>query len=91
MLGRRGDNEMVNKKLIKIVDIKQKNARSVYLDLQLGKERGSYNVSIVDRNGIFGLELPNALGLKLRSFPPSETRSLVTQVKRQITQKLIHA
>jgi len=76
---------------IKIVGIKQKNARSIILNLQLGSERGDYNVSIVDQNGIFGLELPDALGLKLRSFPPAETRNLVASVKREMAKNLIPA
>ncbi len=89
MLGWRGNNEMANS--IKIVGIKQKNGRSISLNLLLGNERGTYDVSIVDCNGIFGLELPHALGLKLRNFPPAESRNLVASVKREIAKNLIPA
>jgi hypothetical protein len=82
---------MENGNLIKIVSIKQKNARSVRLNLQLGNESGSYDVSIVDRNGVFGLELPDALGLKLRRFPPAESRNLVASVKRKMAKTLVPA
>ena len=82
---------MANTKLVRIVAIKHKGNRKLNLELQLGKECGSYDVSIVDRNGIFGLELPDALGLKLRSFPPAESRSLVTSIKRQLAKDLTPA
>ena len=82
---------MVNGNLVKVIAVKQKGAGSISLDLQLGNERGSYDVSIIDRNGIFGLELPDALGLKLRSFKPAESRDLIASVKRQITKNLIPA
>jgi hypothetical protein len=82
---------MANRNSVKIVAIKQNNARSVSLNLQLGSERGTYDVSIIDRNGVFGLELPDALGLKLRSFPPAESRNLVASVKREIVKNLISA
>ncbi len=82
---------MANRNLVRVVAIKQKNARSVSLNLQLGNERGSYDVSIVNQNGVFGLELPDLLGLKLRSFPPAESRNLVATVKRKIVKNLIAA
>jgi len=82
---------MVNRNLVKVVSIKQKNAHSVSLDLQLGSERSTYDASIVDRNGIFGLELPDSLGLKLRSFPPTESRNLVASVKSEIAKSMIPA
>lgn len=78
---------MANKNQIKVVAVTRKNARSVHLELQLGNERGSYDVAIVDQNGIFGLELPDGLGLKLRGFPPTESRKLVGSIKRQITKE----
>ena len=89
MLGRGGDNEMVDQKSVKVVGIKQKNPRSVSLNLQPGNERGSYEVSIIDRNGIFGLELPDALSLKLRNFPPTESRKLVGSVRREMAKHLV--
>jgi len=80
---------MANGNLVKIIAIKQKNARSVSLNLQLGNERGTYDVSIVNQNGVFGLELPDALGLKLRHFPPEASRNLVASVKHQLAQNLV--
>lgn len=44
MLGRRGGYQMAKTNSIKLVSIKQKNARSVGLNLQLGSERGTYDV-----------------------------------------------
>jgi len=82
---------MENKNLIKVVAVTRKNARFVNLELQLGSERGSYDVAIVDQNGVFGLELPDALGLKLRSFPPTESRKLVGSIKRKITKERLVA
>ena len=91
MLGRRGDNKMANRNSIKIIAVKYKNARSVSLNLQLGNERGTYDVAVINRNGVFGLELPVTLGLKLRSFPPAESRHLVSSVKRQLAKNFLLA
>lgn len=82
---------MVNRNLVKVIAVKQKGVGTVILDLQLGHERGSYDVSIVDRNGIFGLELPDALGLKLRAFEPAQSRNLIASLKRQLATNLIPA
>ena len=59
------------------------------LNIQLGRELNTYDVSIIDSNGIFGLELPDALGLKLRQFPPAETRNLVASIRNKVAKNLI--
>ena len=87
-LGRRSDNEMANKPEIKIISLKSKNGRRVSVDLDLDGKREVYDVSIVDQNGIFGLEMPDSLGLKLRKFPPAASRNLINAVKLKYTSKL---
>lgn len=82
---------MANSNSIKVVAIKQKGSRSLTLSLLLGSENGTYDVSIVDQNGIFGLELPEKLGLKLRDFGPIEARRLVSAVRSELAKNLVPA
>lgn len=89
MLGRRGRDKMADSS-IKILAITQKSPRSVRLKLLLGNERGTYDVAIVDQNGIFGIELPDTLGLKLRKFSPAESRNLVSRVRQRLSRNLVH-
>lgn len=79
---------MAARKKIKVIGFDQKNGKKVHLDLELGNERGNFDVSVVDRAGVFGLEFPDSLGLKLRNFPPEESRHLIEFVKRNYTRKL---
>ena len=79
---------MANGKQIKILGLRRKASGGVRLNLRLGNEQVTYDVSVVDRNGIFGLELPDSLGLKLRDFSPEESRNLVESVRQEYTRKL---
>ncbi len=79
---------MVTAKKIEIVGFVQKDPYRLSLDLRLGKERGIFEVSVFDRDGIFGLEFPDSLGLKLRDFSPGESRKLIKSIKRLFTGKL---
>jgi hypothetical protein len=79
---------MANGKRIKILSLRKKTSGGVRLNLRLGSEQATYDVSVVDRNGIFGLELPDSLGLKLRDFSPEESRNLVELVKHEYARKL---
>jgi len=78
---------MAGSKRIKILSL-QKKTSGVRLNLRLGSEQGVYDVSVINRNGIFGLELPDSLGLKLRDFPPEESRNLVESVRQEYSRKL---
>jgi len=79
---------MVNQDNIKVIAVRPRSPSSLNIELQLGAERGWFNVAIVDRNGVFGLELPDALGLKLRNFPPDQSRKLISYVKTYISKNL---
>ena len=79
---------MASGKRIKILSLRKKTSGGVRLNLRLGNEQVTYDVSVVNRNGIFGLELPDSLGLKLRDFSPEESRNLVESVKQEYARKL---
>ena len=79
---------MASGKRIKILSLRKKPGGGVRLNLKLGSEQATYDVSVVNRNGVFGLELPDSLGLKLRDFSPEESRHLVESVKQEYTRKL---
>ncbi|MGI8848653.1 MAG: hypothetical protein ACR2HT_00615 [Pyrinomonadaceae bacterium] len=50
------------------------------LVLQIEKTEQNYAVNIIDSNGVFGVELPDELGLKLREFP-MVTKEIVKSVE----------
>jgi hypothetical protein len=76
---------------IKILSLRKKPSGGVRLHLKLGNEQATYDVSVVNRNGVFGLELPDSLGLKLRDFSAEESRNLVESVKLEYSRKLVAA
>lgn len=74
---------MVSGKEIKLVDLKRKSDERFCMVLQLGNKHKSYDVSITDREGVFGVEFPDDLGLDLRSLPVEVNRNLLKAVKQQ--------
>ena len=78
---------MASGKGIKILSLRKRTG-GVRLSLKLGNEHATYDVPVINQNGIFGLELPDALGLKLRNFSPEESRNLVESVKQEYVRKL---
>jgi len=79
---------MAGVKRIKVLSVRKKASGGVRLNLKFGNKQATYDVAVVDRNGIFGLEFPDSLGLKLRDFSPEETRDLVQSVKQEYARKL---
>lgn len=49
------------------------------LFLRIGKTKQNYTVNIID-DGVFGVELPDELGLRLRKFPMA-TKEIVKSVE----------
>ena len=56
---------------IKILSFKRIHGNKYRLVLQIVNTELNYNVNIIDGNGIFGVEMPDELGLLLREFPMS--------------------
>lgn len=74
---------MVSGKEIKLVGLTRKSGERFRMVLQLGNKHKSYDVAIADREGIFGVEFPDDLGLDLRGFPVEVNRNLLKDVKQQ--------
>ena len=72
---------------IEILSFEKLRANKYRLVFQIENTKLDYNVKIIDDNGVFGLEIPDELGLLLREFPMSH-KELVKSVKT-IYQKLL--
>ncbi len=56
---------------IEILSLKRIRGNKYRLVFQIKNTQLNYNVNIIDGNGIFGVEMPDELGLLLREFPMS--------------------
>lgn len=56
---------------IEISCLKKIRGNKYRLIFQIENAELDYNVKIIDGNGIFGIEMPDELGLLLREFPMS--------------------
>ncbi len=60
---------MVSRNKVKFLGIEKKSGGKFDLALQIENAEKHYNVSIIDRDGVFGVEFPKELNLLLREFP----------------------
>jgi len=65
---------------IKILNFKRIRGNKYRLVFQIENTELDYNVSIIDGDGIFGVEMPDELGLLLHEFPMSH-KEVVNSVK----------
>jgi len=65
---------------IKILNFKRIRGNKYRLVFQIENTELDYNVNIIDGDGIFGIEMPDELGLLLREFPMSH-KEVVNSVK----------
>lgn len=65
---------------IEILRFKRLRGSKFHLVLTIEDIELDYNVNIIDGNGIFGIEMPDKLGLLLREFPMSH-KEIVNAVK----------
>ncbi|HEX8250928.1 MAG TPA: hypothetical protein VF599_22330 [Pyrinomonadaceae bacterium] len=72
-------------KLIKVV-AGGNNAR---ISVQIGKNRRDFSARIINRGDIFGVDLPNKLGLMLRGTPET-TKKIVADAKKSYRESLIN-
>jgi hypothetical protein len=68
---------------IKLSSFERSTNGKYTLALKFGTREEAYQVRINDRNGIFALDLPTRLALKLREFPVQESRALIADVKKK--------
>lgn len=63
------------------LNIKERlSANIVSLDVSLDGETKTYNIKVVNNNGLFGFEFPADLGLLLQNYP-SESKALVRELR----------
>jgi len=65
---------------IEILSFKRIRGNKYRLVFQIENTELDYNVSIIDGDGIFGVEMPDELGLLLHEFPMSH-KEVVNSVK----------
>ncbi|MEO6590240.1 MAG: hypothetical protein ABIP06_13155 [Pyrinomonadaceae bacterium] len=65
---------------IKILNFKRIRGNKYRLVFEIENTELDYNVNIIDGDGIFGVEMPDELGLLLREFPMSH-KEVVNSVK----------
>jgi len=65
---------------IEILSFKRIRGNKYRLVFQIENTELDYNVSIIDDNGVFGVEMPDELGLLLHEFPMSH-KEVVNSVK----------
>lgn len=62
---------MVSQKEVEFLSIKEKPNGRFDLVLKIKNVKRQFDVEIIDRDGIFGVDMPSELGLLLREFPMS--------------------
>ena len=62
---------MVSQKEVEFLSIKEKPNGRFDLTLKIKNVKRHFDVEIIDRDGIFGVDMPSELGLLLREFPMS--------------------
>ena len=72
---------------IEILKFEKLSGNKYYLVFQIEQTEFKYNVNIIDNNGIFGIEIPDELGLSLREKFPMSPKEIVGSV-RTVYEKL---
>ncbi len=71
---------MASRNKVEFLSISRIRGSKFNLVLQIEKTKQNYAVNIIDGNGVFGVELPDELGLVLREFPMA-TKEIVKAVE----------
>ncbi len=71
---------MASRNKVEFLSISRIRGSKFNLVLQIEKTKQNYAVNIIDSNGVFGVELPDELGLVLREFPMA-TKEIVKSVE----------
>ena len=68
---------------IKLSSFKRSKNGKYTLAVKFGTKEEAYDVSVNDLNGVFALDLPTNLALKLREFPVSDSKTLIANVRKE--------
>ncbi len=60
---------MASRNKVEFLGIKRKSSGKFDLALQIADAEKHFDVQIIDRDGVFGVEFPTELSLLLREFP----------------------
>ncbi len=71
---------MASRNKVEFLSISRIRGSKFDLVLQIEKTEQNYAVNIIDSDGVFGVELPDELGLMLREFPMA-TKEIVKSVE----------
>ena len=73
-----------NGKHVRLTSFKRGTNGKYLLALKVADKEEAYQVGVIDRDGIFALDLPTRLALKLRQFPASESKAFVGVSRKSI-------
>lgn len=65
---------MVSRNDVEFLSIKKKPNGKFDLALKIDNVKRHFDVKIIDRDGVFGVDMPDELGLLLREFPMSHKK-----------------
>ncbi len=85
---------MVSQKEVEFLSIKEKPNGRFDLALKIKNVKRHFDVEIIDRDGIFGVDMPSELGLLLREFPMSHKKiveSVQTAYKELFSNRQLQA
>ena len=68
---------------VRLTSFKRDTNGKYLLALKVADKEEAYQVGVIDRDGIFALDLPTRMALKLREFPVSESKALVGAIKKK--------
>lgn len=72
-----------NGKVIKVSSFKKAKNGSYRLGVSIDTKTEAYDISIMNRDGIFAVDLPSKLALRLRDYPVKQSKDLIATVKEQ--------
>ena len=63
---------MASRNEVEFLSIKRKANGKFDLALRIENVKKHFDVNIIDQDGVFGIDMPDELGLLLREFPKSQ-------------------
>lgn len=72
-----------NGKGIKVSSFEKAKNGSYRLGLSIDTKSEAYDISVKNKDGIFAVDLPSKLAIRLRDYPVQQSRDLIATVKAQ--------
>ncbi len=74
-----------NGKVIKVSSFRKVKNGSYRLVVSIDTKTEDYDISVKNRDGIFAVDLPSKLALRLREYPVKQSKDLIATVKERYT------